>query len=48
MHKASPWLLLVIALMWLLEVVMTPASWMTWVAIVALAAVGVLELMGSK
>ena len=46
MNKASPWLLLIIALMWLLQLVMVPApAWAGWVNVVALALVGVLELM---
>jgi hypothetical protein len=45
MHKVSPWLFLVIALMWLLQLVMTPAAWMSWISVIAIALVGVFELM---
>ncbi|MFH1425307.1 MAG: hypothetical protein ABIG28_01070 [archaeon] len=45
MHKFSPWLFIIIALMWLLPEFMTEGTWMTWVAIIAMALVGVLELI---
>jgi membrane protein implicated in regulation of membrane protease activity len=48
MHKISPWLFLVIALMWLLQLLMTPAVWMSWVNVIALALVGIFELMRSS
>jgi len=46
MHKISPWLFLVIALMWLLPMVgVAAASWMGWVSFIALALIGIMELM---
>jgi len=48
MNKFTPWLFLVIALMWLLPLVMTFATWMSWIAVIAMALVGILELTGAK
>ena len=49
MHKISPWLFLVIALMWLLPMVgVATDPWGSWVSVIALAVVGILEMMRSK
>ena len=45
MHKVTPWLFLVIALMWLLPLVMASAAWMSWISVIAMALVGILELI---
>lgn len=46
MNKFSPWLFIIIALMWLLPMVnVDTAPWGDWIATIALALVGILELM---
>lgn len=46
MQKLSAWLFLLIALMWLLPLVMATAEWMGWIAVIALAIIGIFELKG--
>ena len=44
MKNITPWLYIIIALMWLLPEFMTAATWMNRVAIIAMAAIGVMGL----
>lgn len=45
MHKISPWLFLIIALMWLLPLVgVSTGTWGAWVSVIALVLVGIFEL----
>lgn len=45
MEKLSAWLFLLIALLWLLPLVgVSLGTWGSWLAVVALAGVGVVEL----
>jgi hypothetical protein len=49
MHKISPWMFLIIALMWLLPLVSVDTGvWGAWISVIALALVGIFELISGK